>query len=277
MGFLLVDTMKNMRKTLSIITLISFIITSCLPQAGYARPVVPKPASTAGLFDHYLIPSDAGVISDVYLPPIGVHDPLVFIIQDLHCHAEVQKNISTIITALDKKQPLTALYVEGASGDLDTEWLKRLSGCPSYDLLSALAESGTLSAAEYFIALNKSAVPLIGVDRQDLHHENIVRLQQLEQSRSQTATQVGQLKKEIDSLAQKYLSSRNKHLFTQQERFAQKKISAERYYVNICAEAKKAGIVRQRYAALQNYVQGYTELKSINTKKAGKELQGLSI
>jgi len=53
-------------------------------------------------------------------------DRLIIQIQELHCHAEMQRNIAHLIEHIDTNLNggLNAVYVEGAYGDVDTSWLK---------------------------------------------------------------------------------------------------------------------------------------------------------
>ena len=44
-------------------------------------------------------------------------------IQDLHAHAQTQKNIASILQALDEKYTIKTIYSEGASGKVDLSWL----------------------------------------------------------------------------------------------------------------------------------------------------------
>jgi hypothetical protein len=48
---------------------------------------------------------------------------LVINIQDLHCHPQVQRNISKILSVLDEKYGLKEVYVEGGYGNISTSWL----------------------------------------------------------------------------------------------------------------------------------------------------------
>ena len=50
-------------------------------------------------------------------------DTVVVNIQDLHSHAEVQRNINNIISLFDEKYGVKNVYLEGAYGQVSTKWL----------------------------------------------------------------------------------------------------------------------------------------------------------
>jgi len=81
---------------------------------------------------------------------------VVINIQDIHCHPEVQKNIASIITILDEKYKLPKVYLEGASGKVDTSWLCTISDKKiKQDVLDSLMKEGKLTGAEYYSVVSK--------------------------------------------------------------------------------------------------------------------------
>ncbi|MCL2144620.1 MAG: hypothetical protein FWH43_03895 [Endomicrobia bacterium] len=47
------------------------------------------------------------------------------IIQDLHCHPAVQKNISMILSQLCEEYKVKNIFVEGGAGDINIGWLRK--------------------------------------------------------------------------------------------------------------------------------------------------------
>ncbi|MGA2089891.1 MAG: hypothetical protein ABSH12_00320 [Endomicrobiales bacterium] len=106
---------------------------------------------------------------------------VVINIQDLHCNAGVQKNIAEIIASLDKKLSLKSVYVEGASGDIDTSLLCGLKQeIVRQKLLDIMIDKGELTGAELYSIVSRRPGLLVGLDDDMRHRENILRLSKIE-------------------------------------------------------------------------------------------------
>jgi hypothetical protein len=101
---------------------------------------------------------------------------LIVSIQDLHAHSQTQKNIASILKALDEKYKIKRIYTEGASGKVDVSWL--YTGGESElkeNIVSQMVENGALTGAEYYAFLNKKN-NLSGLEDAKVHTQNIARL-----------------------------------------------------------------------------------------------------
>ena len=111
----------NFRKIMAVVTVSSFMLTSV---CGTAISSLVQIKTTALKCEQelsdFVIPSSVGRITDGRY--YGT-DKVVVNIQDLHCHPEVQKNISRILSLLDDKYGLSKVYLEGVSGEVNTSWL----------------------------------------------------------------------------------------------------------------------------------------------------------
>ena len=112
-----------LRKSVALLTAVCFVFTSVLTQNVWAF----SPASTyPNIFntqEAHLVPFNLGRITDAFYSGSG---KIVINIQDLHSHEETQRNIESILSILDKKYGLKNVYVEGAYGDVSTNWLTSL-------------------------------------------------------------------------------------------------------------------------------------------------------
>jgi len=80
-------------------------------------------------------------------------DTVVVNIQDLHSHAEVQRNINNIISLFDEKYGVKNIYLEGAYGEVSTKWLTVAKDENIRNsVMNKLLENGRLTGAEYFSA-----------------------------------------------------------------------------------------------------------------------------
>ena len=118
----------NIRKTVAVATSFCFLFTMVFSQTlSAAFTPAPIPTVNQGAFksiDDYLLPFSIGRITDALYTG---SDEIVINIQDLHSHAQAQRNISNILEILDKKYGLKNVYVEGGIGQVDTSWLSSIS------------------------------------------------------------------------------------------------------------------------------------------------------
>ena len=72
------------------------------------------------VFEDFNLPYSYGKITSANYQ---ASDTVVINIQDLHSHAEVQRNINNIISLFDDKYGVKSVYIEGAYGQVSTKWL----------------------------------------------------------------------------------------------------------------------------------------------------------
>ncbi|MGA2089938.1 MAG: hypothetical protein ABSH12_00560 [Endomicrobiales bacterium] len=221
--------MNLFRKFISLTTIVcffySFILTPVIeatitPQLGYC-------AATPNL-ENSLIPSNLGSITS---SKDFKSDISVITIQDLHCNAEVQKNISKILRTLDEKYGLTTVYVEGGNGDIDTSWLESLSNERiRKNIAEALVDSGRLTGSEYYSITTNKPHLLKGLEVEKLHKENILRLGRIIEHKKLFEESVKKLDDDIALLKARYLNRKNDKLNTLIEQYKDHVISSQKYY-----------------------------------------------
>lgn len=98
---------------------------------------------------------------------------MVFIVQDLHCHAQVQHHIAKIIEYLHQQQQVTMVAVEGAMGKIDTT---SLGAVPLQTLREQIGryfvKQGLITGAEYFDIVHPEQVSLIGLEDESLYQQS---------------------------------------------------------------------------------------------------------
>ncbi|MHB9156375.1 MAG: hypothetical protein ACYC5N_11935, partial [Endomicrobiales bacterium] len=111
----------NFRKAVSLITTGCFLFSFVLGEALHASVDNARDAKRfREIAGEFVLPASTARITDG--SDCGSR-AVVVNIQDLHCHPEVQRNISRILSLLDRKYRLKKIYVEGAAGAVDTSWL----------------------------------------------------------------------------------------------------------------------------------------------------------
>jgi hypothetical protein len=116
---------SSLLKTITAILTVSSFFISAVSGQAFAAGIEILSASNRiqDVFNQLTLPASFGRITQAK----SFNSPQIVInIQDLHCHAEVQKNISRILELLDEKYHLPTIYLEGAHGKVDTSWLNNI-------------------------------------------------------------------------------------------------------------------------------------------------------
>src|SRR5690606_10883197 len=129
------------------------------------------------IFGDFSIPYSYGKITDAHFAST---DRVIINIQDLHCHAKVQKNISNIIDLFDKKYGVNTVYLEGAYGDVDTSWMLKTSNPAAANVIfEKMIETGRLTGAEYYSAVSGRTGIIKGLEKKEPYLENLKRFGQM--------------------------------------------------------------------------------------------------
>ncbi len=128
------------------------------------------------LANEYRIPPHLGKVTEASFAPGN----LTFVlIQDLHCHAEIQANIRTILDRLIARHPdLRLVAVEGGSGIIPTLELAQL---PDTAAKRAVAEyfvkEGKLTGADWLAIIDRPEIELFGAENQTWYDQSLVLIQ----------------------------------------------------------------------------------------------------
>lgn len=110
----------------------------------------------------------------------------VFLIQDLHCHYGVQKNISRILEKLVREQGVRLVGEEGACEEVYAGQLRHFPIASVREAVSDyLVREGHLTGAEYFAANGEAPIRLVGIETPALHRESETVIGGLLQSETQ--------------------------------------------------------------------------------------------
>ncbi|MBN1622447.1 MAG: aspartate/glutamate racemase family protein [Endomicrobiales bacterium] len=282
----------NIKKIISIITCGCFIFTFVLSQPLHASLEKSKEVSRfKKIFEELTIPPTYGRVTESYLASresyLGIEeneirdtsgasrDTVVINIQDLHCHPEVQKNISKIIEILDAKYDLKHVYVEGAYGPIDSSWLTRVSNKElKKKIYDSLIESGKLTGPEYYSLKSEKTDLLIGVDNKKLHTENVLRLNSILRKQKEFKSIISDLQDDLNILMHRYYCSENKILDKLVQKNKEGKLDPRKFYKKLLKKAEKLDIDAGYYQNVIEYTNAFASAKNLDIKKVGKELQG---
>jgi hypothetical protein len=135
---------------------------------------------------------------------------LVINIQDLHFHTEVQRNIAKILGVLDKKYKLSQVFVEGGYGDIDTSWLNGIKDAAAKrEVIEDLVNQGRLTGAEYYSMATKRYNLLKGLEDEQLHKGNIVRLGKILEKQPEFKRKLKETSRDLELMKAKYFNGGN--------------------------------------------------------------------
>lgn len=187
----------------------------------------------------------------------------VITIQDLHSHAQTQKNIASILKALDEKYTVKRVYTEGASGKVDISWLAGAGSGLNKEIVADMVESGKLTGSEYFAYLGKKD-NLFGIEDERLHRENIARLGKIYENEERNRKISAAIKNEIEYLANKNLNPDMKKIAKASAAYHGNKTEAAGYYKMLLGYAGKINKNPRKYGNVFDIdPRSFTELNKV--------------
>lgn len=222
-----------------------------------APPLLAKPLPLPQL--ELMPPGQFGRIADYFNAPVK-NSKLVVLIQDLHAHYGVQKNIAEILEFLTTKLikggqsgiPF-ALAVEGAQGPVDTSVIARYPDKKiKQAALDYLMREGELTGMEYFAGMRGIPTLLVGVE--DLRYYNAHRelFRQTLESRTQLVDMFRGIQADIKMLPTAYSPSLAA-VHAKAEAYEKAELSTTEF-INYLAGQATADDIRN-LLALKNFIQ----------------------
>ena len=194
-------------------------------------------------------------------------------IQDLHGDYQTQKNISSILSYLDKNYGISNIYVEGApQGKLSTKWLTDISdNSTKKAFIEAMMSVGELSGAEYFSVTEGKTDILKGAENFNAYSANLVRLAEMKRNQAVVEAQLLPLQMQIESIGQKIYGKDNKKILALSQKYKKNEITTEKYFKTLFRFARKYGINTDKYPQLSLFKQILSIRNKINTDTISKE------
>ncbi len=282
-------TPARIKKCVAVVTLGCFVFTSVGSQALQAavdfKALNDTDKERRQTFEDFIIPQSYGRITDAWHPETGGTNKLVVNIQDLHCHPEVQKNISKILSSLDEKYKLKNVYVEGGYGSINTSWL---CGIGNRDLkkqiLENLVDQGRLTGSEYYSVISSRPDLLKGLEDESVHKANLVRLGKILAKKDIYNAKIKELNKDLEFMKAKYLGAKNLSFNELLEKHRSSEIPADKYYKMLAWYVKKINENPDKYnnilpVSMDNYpnISTFIELnriaKQMNYRDLTRQMQ----
>lgn len=255
----------NFKKSVAVFTSITFIFTGVLGNSAFASIGSSMPAINTIHFDTPIIPTSLGKITSAkYFDS----EDIIINIQDLHCHAETQRKIASIIGYIDNTYNLNNVYLEGAFKTVDTSWLSSFNNNKNgTKVLEGLIDSGKLSGTEYYSIMNNKKDFVLGIEDEALYKENIKLLGAIISLQPEVNAICSQLEKEINKIKRDYSSRQARKLERLIKSFKQKEIDAKHYYEQLTILANSCNLSINKYPNIKLYISLLNKAQYINNKK----------
>lgn len=262
------------KKCVTVITALCFLFTSVLSQAvyGIGSPNTSLPLSLNDInsINNQLIPFNVGKITDALYSGKG---KIVINIQDLHSHEQTQRNISTILSILDKKYGLEKVYVEGAVGPVETGWLSKIKNEQiKENILNNLLSSGRLTGSEYFAAEKGKENLLEGIENKQVYIENLKRLKEIYDKKTEIESYIPHIKNILEKTAEKYYSKNNLKLNKIIQKNKNGEIRAEKYFEYLIDASRKSNIDLRKYGSIIEFIKLLEKQKELKREKINEEI-----
>lgn len=271
-GFFVV---RRFQRTVALVTLACFVLTM-MPLDGFAalttprQPIPPIATDAPGAL---AIPAALGTVTESH---ITGGDRLIVAIQDLHCHAEVQKNIRDIIALLDKERALTAVYLEGASGDVDTSWLGAVENQRlKRDLTDALLAQGAMTGTEAYAVMSGKHHFIKGLEDEALYESNVRRLNSMFKTRADTDAIVARMRGQTATMAAVYYGDKNRRFEKLISKGREGAFSQKQYHALLRKYALRSGIDVSSYRNLSVYRDLMDDSGRIHFARVNEQMQEL--
>ncbi len=165
------------------------------------------------------LPSDIGKV--LYRSPGLAGKPAIYLIQDAHSIVGAQKSIQGILDLLMRKDHVSLVALEGASGPLATDLLRaypdpvRLA-----DVLWEEAGEGTLSGGEIESILGPGTAEFQGIEKRDIYDKNFEAFRKAHQAFESYGPSLDECAAELKALIDKQFPADLKRSWSLRESFS---------------------------------------------------------
>lgn len=271
-----IKKLPSFTKTVSFITSLCFLL-SIFVQTGHAFALTAvQPVQTVNLsaeIKNTIVPFNLGRVTDASYVNKG---DIIINIQDLHSHEQTQRNISAILSVLDKKYGLDKVYVEGAVGGVNTKWLENVKDKNVQEkLLNNLLKSGRLTGSEYYAVKAKKSTLLQGIEDKNIYITNLKRLNNIYNLKEEIENHIPYIQYILEQKSLPYYSVQNKKINDVIKSYHDGKIKTVKYINFLLNKAQKAGINLSKYKSVTDFAKILSIQQSLNPQKLSGQTQEL--
>ncbi|HPW77309.1 MAG TPA: hypothetical protein PLK73_05155, partial [Candidatus Omnitrophota bacterium] len=209
---------KTSKKILSLITLLCFVFSQSV-DAYPGMGIEMRASRETPSFFQIQIPSDLATVDGIFEAPARPDPRMILHVQNAHANYDAQQKIKQLLEYLEKTYAIKTIFVEGASEDLNPDYLKFFPDAErNRKLADYLARQGELTGAEMFLLESGAGVrsaerdngvgardPLPvrahGIERAELYRENYEALKKVFGSEAVVSKYLEGFEVRLDKLA----------------------------------------------------------------------------
>lgn len=210
---------------------------------------------------------------------------VVINIQDLHCHPEVQRNISRAVGLLIDKYKIGNVYVEGAAGNVNTGWLADVKEKQlRKDIVETLLDQGKLTGVEYYSIIEDRPDLIKGIEDEKPYEQNIVRLGRMLERKGYYDKKTAGLNKDLGMMQKRYFNSKNLRLNEIIASYRKGNLTTEKFYRILDKYVEKINrhpddygniftINRDKYRDVWGYLELVDMGRELNYRRIAQQIQ----
>ncbi|MFC1546390.1 hypothetical protein ACFL4O_01575, partial [bacterium] len=184
--------------------------------------------------------------------------PYFYIIYDLHCHKQAQKNIEEIIKHLNSKVKIGIIGLEGAWEHIDVSIIKNMpDNKVKQKLLENFLEQGIITGAELYAILEQKEVKLKGIEDKFTYMKNLNELYAGNENKTDYMELINELLEVIRVKQDKLLNKKQKKFIRIIEKNKKGAVN-ENYYLKVIEKWSEYYNIPLK----NNYINLYLTLKS---------------
>jgi hypothetical protein len=232
---------KTFKKAISAVITVLMMLSGSGIQYVFAEPAalaVPS-AVSAGI----LLAPEQGRVLETYK---GSSQQIVYCIQDLHCHKEVQNNIADILGVIRETYgpAFNTIFVEGSWSSLNTKLVKSLPNGYGIKekIISDFMNAGLFTGVEKYDFMSKDKMRILGIEDKDMYKLDASLLVDSFGLRNDALKAVSLIQNRIDLSKQSVFSKDQIAFETLVKKYQDKKINVVSYIKALKNYADRLGI-----------------------------------
>ena len=231
----------NTKKTASLLVraISVFLATQQLLFALPAPGIEVKLPAHAPAAWHIEIPENLATVENIFEAPANAAPKLILHIQNVHGQYDAQVQIKKILEYLHKEYAFNLLFVEGASKELNPDYLKLFPEKENNQKLAdQMARDGQLTGPELFLADEPKDVSAVGIENADLYRADYKAFREVYAHQDETAPFIDKIDGRLELMSSRMLGADARRVLNEWRKFHQgrreflpfvKEISREAY------------------------------------------------
>ncbi len=231
---------KWVRRVVCTVTIVFFSFTQVVSAVPGVGVEIAVQGETPG-FIQLSIPADLASLDDIYEAPPSPSPRLILHVQNAHANYDAQIKIKNLLEYLSTQYAVRTIFVEGASGTLDPDYLKFFPDqARNRELADRLARQGELTGAELFILeADRQNIQAVGIESTDLYRKNYEALKKVYENEPVILQFIEGLESRLRTLASQVAGRDLLRMISEWKRFEQGQREFMPYVRSLAGDARQ--------------------------------------